>query len=138
MSVLAAQQDERLVLENPRLYFGSDSLQLKLQLLLGDPQATAVGCWRREEYAGCHGSPDLPDQAGVLLGLAHPPPGSEPRHSLAGFLHCWGLGFQLALSYSFCFILKKFSGFSTTYLSQCAIRTCWCQLFPPYPSWMQQ
>lgn len=61
---------------------------LKLQLLLGDPQATTTGCWKIEEYLGCHGSPHLPD-AGVLLGLAHPPsdqllgylpeyPGSEP------------------------------------------------------------
>lgn len=117
MSVLAAQQDERLVLEKPGLYFGFDGLQLKFQLLLGDPQATATGCWKREKHPGSHG---LPDPAGVLLGLAHPPsgclteypasepPASEPRHSLPGFLHRWGLGFQLAFSYSFCFILKNF------------------------------
>lgn len=122
MSVLAAQQDERLVLEKPGLYFGFDGLQLKFQLLLGDPQATATGCWKREKHPGSHG---LPDPAGVLLGLAHPPsgclteypasepPASEPRRSLPG------LGFGISACLFLLILLhpkKFFSGFSRTYL----------------------
>lgn len=116
---------------------------LKLQLLLGDPQATTTGCWKIEEYLGCHGSPHLPD-AGVLLGLAHPPsdqllgylpeyPGSEPPQPLLGFLHCCGLGFWLAFSYSFCFILKNFFWAQHDLPSPCVHLEAGASSFPLVP-----
>lgn len=116
---MAAQQDERLVLKNPRLYFGFDSLQwLEIATL----------SWRSPGYKH-----RVLEKRGVswdvmalmiflMLGFCLAWPIlllnscldtylntlDETPQPLPGFLQPWGLGFWLVFSYSFCFILNFF------------------------------